>query len=102
MSDRIADRPTDVEVALAKDWHGGQTSMLYAVASRGVLELGTVRPAHCFSDDEWKNDLRWLLATELANVYALANKRSDWVDATTARLWGERLGYRFGVGDEEE
>lgn len=102
MSDRIADRPTNIEVALAKDWHGGQSSMLYAVASRGVLELGTIRPANCSSDDEWKNDLRWLLATELANVYALATKQTNRADATTARLWAERLGYPFGVGDEEE
>lgn len=69
--------------------------MLYAVASGGVLELGTIRPAHCRSDDEWKDDLRWLLAVEVAHVYALASEGGDRSDAAVAERWAERLGYEL-------
>lgn len=57
-------------VRLAESWHGGQDSMLYAVASTGGLTPGTHRPWHPdesrpMDDAEWLVSLWSRLATEL-------------------------------------
>lgn len=43
----------DQQVGAAVNWHGGQGSMLYAVASTGALRLGTRRPRGVDNDREW-------------------------------------------------
>jgi hypothetical protein len=43
-------------IVAAEHWHGGMTSMLYALSSSGYLGTGTIRPRGCdgpLSDDEW-------------------------------------------------
>jgi hypothetical protein len=44
-------------VRLASEWHAGQSSMLYAVASTGGLNPGSIRPSdddgNPMSDGEW-------------------------------------------------
>jgi hypothetical protein len=54
-------------VELAKDWHGGQSSMLYAIASTGKLETGKIRPPYAYSDKEWYHGLFIELTEELWN-----------------------------------
>lgn len=44
---------TPERVALAVDWHGGQASMLYAVASVGRLECGSRRPDRSSVEHGW-------------------------------------------------
>jgi len=53
------------EVDAAISWHGGQSSMLYAVASTGALSRGTIRP---YGDDGPLTDDEWIchLASNLA------------------------------------
>lgn len=60
--------PTDAERTFATDWHGGQGSMLYAVASTGALSRGTVRPYGTETDDEWDDWLRFRLRAELGTI----------------------------------
>lgn len=87
----VVDQPTRREVALAADWHGGQASMLYAVASTGVLSLGTRRPVDCATDAEWADHLRNRLCAELREVRALAVQGGDGMVAGVAGLWLRRL-----------
>lgn len=59
---------------IASEWHGGQWSMLYAIASTGSLTLGSVRP-NVWDDDtdeerpatdaEWYRSLLSDLSREL-------------------------------------
>lgn len=90
--------PTENEVALAQDWHGGQQSMLYAIASTGSLTLGTRRPVRTFwddgrivhepmSDDEWQAELRSRLLAELRDCEPHANT----ADGITFRRWVRKL-----------
>lgn len=80
---RTVYRATEAEVTLASEWHGGQASMLYAVASTGALSLGTRRPAGCDTDAEWAEYLRDTLARELREVCSLA----DAWDQAVATAW---------------
>lgn len=69
---------------VAADWHGGQTTALYALASTGDYLTGTVRPSYPdgytngiqgwrrATDAEWKNDLADSLAHEAREAYAAA------------------------------
>jgi len=45
-------------VNLCIDWHGGQSSIMYAIASTGNLTRGTIRPQN--DNDEWMTDDEWL------------------------------------------
>lgn len=61
--------PADI-IAIAVDWHGGQASSLYAIASTGGLTLNTDRTRHMSEADrlELQSD-RWArLANELDDV----------------------------------
>jgi len=60
------------EISAASAWHGGQGSMLYAIASTGTLSRGTNRP--CAIDGEPMNDHEWLadLAGRLADEAEMA------------------------------
>ena len=64
-------------IQLATDWHDGQSSMLYAVASTGSLSRGSVRPTtddppRPMTDYEWMLDLCEQLSSELRRVQELA------------------------------
>jgi hypothetical protein len=56
------------EINAATSWHGGQSSMLYAVSSTGSLSLGTHRRVKAsgdpMTDAEWFADLCWELSAE--------------------------------------
>ena len=101
------DTPTDEELALATDWHGGQASMLYAVASAGTLSRGDRRPVvtarrmvfdkqtdyetitRDASDQEW--DLQ-LLSSLRAEVESIAEEPSaSPADRRVAVSWALRL-----------
>ena len=56
---------TDEELTLAQDWHGGQASMLYAVASTGALTRGSMQPIYVDTDEEWNAALLHTLIREL-------------------------------------
>ena len=65
----------EIDAAIA--WHGGQSSMLYAVASTGALRRGTHRPYGDdgpMSDDEWMQHLASKLAHEASQAAELAAK----------------------------
>lgn len=75
----------DEQYALARDWHGGQASMLYAVASTGGLSRGTIMPMSVDTDEEWNAYLLDALARELVECdmteYPDDNEvRDRWVD----------------------
>lgn len=94
MSDLIVDLD-DEELNAARDWHGGQSSMLYAVASTGALMRGSIRPyerCSCspsgdgckacngtfriyMSDEEWDRYLTSKLESEASEAAAEARLR---------------------------
>lgn len=43
---------SEEEIAACADWHGGQFSMLYAIASTGSLSLGERYYSRWYDDDE--------------------------------------------------
>jgi hypothetical protein len=51
----------DEEIDAATSWHGGGSSMLYAVSSTGALRRGTIRPhdeeGHPLTNEEWMRRL---------------------------------------------
>jgi len=56
-------------IRAAEHWHGGQSSMLYALASTGALSRGTIRPQSyehdgLATDDEWIDQLAGDLSME--------------------------------------
>lgn len=71
-------KASEAQRAFARDWHGGQASMLYAVASTGALSLGTIRPrwsdGEAFTDTEWRFDLAYDLLGELNKCQPEANE----------------------------
>ena len=87
--------PTDDELAAASDWHGGQASMLYAIASTGALTLSTVRPSvdddgwRPMTDAEWRADLAWRLWRELRETAEQAEMQGD-EDAELLRAWCDK------------
>jgi hypothetical protein len=105
---------------LAADWHGGQGSMLYAVASTGALTLGTRRPLkgergeyvineregwpqwvaisdgswHPMTDDEWLRDLVERLLVEVEHAHGIAWSDPDgdgFEDADELGMWANDL-----------
>jgi hypothetical protein len=69
--------PTGDQVRLAVDWHGGQASMLYAVASTGALSRGTVMPYGVDTVAQWSVDLLTSLHGELVRAADVANNHDD-------------------------
>lgn len=63
------------EQEVACSWHGGQSSMLYAVCSTGTLALGSRRPRG-MSDEEWFESLAEDLATEAEQAADEARKQA--------------------------
>jgi len=60
----------------AGDWYGGMGSMLYAVASTGRLERGTIRPRGTRTDAEWDYNLAERLEDEAAEAAAMAREQA--------------------------
>lgn len=94
-ADPVVYVPTDDELALARDWHGGQASMLYAVASTGELRRGTVRPSVQDDRGSWwpATDLEWSaeLATQLwREVFDIVENCGD-DDRDVAVAWRDKL-----------
>lgn len=90
---------------LCESWHGGISSMLYAVASTGGLTLGSIRPSETETDDEWYLSLWSGLSGEVSHVVNVAENQRDadlnrlkafeeWVDKTE-----ERLRTEYGLDD---
>lgn len=67
---------TPDQVALARAWHGGQASMLYAVSSCGALTLGTSMPIYCETEAGWERDLVGRLRAEVADVVSTAQRQA--------------------------
>ena len=70
----------DEELKTAEHWHGGQSSMLYAVCSTGSLSLGTRRPQHPdedrpMTDAEWFARIAWDLSAEAEECVDSARKQ---------------------------
>ena len=66
----------DDEIKTASNWHGGQSSMLYAVASTGMLSRGTHRPRGIDTDAEWMADLASRLESEALDAAKGAGKQA--------------------------
>ena len=62
---------------MAVDWHGGQASMLYAIASTGSLSRGTMMPYDVDTVAEWNADLLDRLHGELVRTAQEADEHSD-------------------------
>ncbi len=80
---------------IAEGWHGGQSSMLYAILSTGDLTTGSIRPStydennelglpiwRQMTDNEWLGDLAFDLWRELADIQRSIAKRPDLRDET--------------------
>jgi hypothetical protein len=65
------------EVEAACAWHGGQSTMLYAVCSTGALALGSRRPHSDMTDAEWFDDLKDGLESEVEDAIEGAEKQLD-------------------------
>jgi hypothetical protein len=76
------------QLDLANDWHGGQASMLYAIASTGALSRGTVRPYDVGTVAEWNVDLLGRLHGELVRT---AQEADDHHDSAILRAEGPAL-----------
>lgn len=77
-------------VQLCSDWHDGQSSMLYAIASTGNLTTGTVRPVYCDTDLEWYADLYSSLYSELYRlIRGLDESTDDYYTLVEFRDWAE-------------
>jgi len=56
-------------IELAREWHDGQNSMLYAIASTGGLTRGSIKPSHCETNAEWQMELVSHLWCDLKKCY---------------------------------
>ena len=94
MSGRLIYSATHAELQLARDWHGGQGSMLYAVSSTGGLSRGSESSRGGRTDEEWSADLLDRLARELAETgreitaHPYPDRESD---AETCRDWAAKV-----------
>lgn len=64
-------------VSLCQDWHAGQDTMLYAIASTGNLTTGTARPLDCDTDEAWYARLWRNLDIELTATLKGAHRYHD-------------------------
>jgi len=81
----------DEEIDVATSWHGGGSSMLYAIASTGVLRRGTVRPydeGRPLTDKEWMRHLAEKLAWEAEDA---AKEAKAWARKAKGREREELL-----------
>lgn len=67
----------DDELEIAQAWHGGQSSMLYAIASTGALKRGSIRPREVKTDAEWFAHIADALAEEADHVAVMARKFNE-------------------------
>jgi hypothetical protein len=72
--------------SIAANWHGGQASMLYAVASTGSLSRGSIRPqvrdydtgaGRQADDAEWIHGLAETLSSELSDCLHMIDMGND-------------------------
>lgn len=89
---------------LADQWYGGQHCILYAISSTGGLTLGTIRPTHDMSDQEWYVSLWDDLDITLSRI--LRKLESDHEDKETltrfqefAEQTADRLREEYGLDD---
>lgn len=85
-------------VNLCRDWHDGQSSMMYAVSSGGALTRGSIRPHDDdgpYSDEKWIWSLFASLESEIRHCLRLATVQKDrnrlaeflaWTEAKTVEL----------------
>ena len=68
-------------VELCEAWHGGASSMMYAISSTGDLTIGSIRPKNDddnpMTDDEWICHLYKKLFGELYTLISRLNKKDD-------------------------
>lgn len=98
-------------VAFASQWYDGSDSMLYAIASTGNLTIGSVRPYHVLTDQEWHVYLFDALDLELAHLlrHMKRNGSNSFCDLKKAELfqsWAEKkadeLREAYGLNDDED
>lgn len=89
------------------DYHGGQFSMLYAAASVGGVDRGTLRPT--WEDGEWATDRQWDwmlvsdLSYEVSEAWRLARQLDEEEDAAILETLEERLeAWLEAFGDPDE
>lgn len=75
---------------LAIGWHGGQSSMLYAIASTGDLYRGTVRPYGIERASEWDAWLLDALRVELRECLRASHQYAP-EDSDALREWLEAI-----------
>ena len=81
--------PTESELRVATEWHGGQSSMLYAISSTGALSRGTIRSGR--DDAEWSYDLASQLWSELRDILATAGRAGENEDYAVISAWIDKL-----------
>lgn len=67
----------NTELKAASEWHSGQYSMMYAIASTGSLSLGTHRPEPDMTDAEWLSRLASDLEDEAVGAAVDATSIKD-------------------------
>jgi hypothetical protein len=102
----IITEPTERQLRLAAAWHGGQSSMMYAVASTGTMALGTIRPQIWYNNKEYgpASDAEWKAMLIENLIHELRCIAGHWaeepVDAAIAEEWADSL--EFEVPQETE
>ena len=98
MTDPYVIEFTADELSVADQWHGGLSSMLYAIASTGALRRGSIRPRYCETDAEWFIHIAERLADEADAVAVMARKFDEDEDievltriAAKARMAAEKV-----------
>ena len=74
----------DEFVDLCEGWHGGQSSMLYAISSTENLTTGSIKPPRAETDEQWYLGLWRELSMEIyRNIKAAREYEPGDVDALT-------------------
>lgn len=89
--------PTEY-VELCEAWHGGQSSMFYAISSTGALSLGTHNPYPGESDEVWMLGLMESTISEIEECIEILQHRINHCqftdeDATNLDLFEGFLSY---------
>ena len=88
---------------IAREWHSGQASMLYAISSSdGWLRFGSVIPYGCESYKDWARVLLQTLRAELAEINKAQSVQDNPNDQIPIGLWIADLDKILDADDEDQ
>lgn len=89
------------QLGIARDWHNGQASMLYAISSSdGWLRFGTSKPVGVHTYRDWARTLLVQLRTELADVHRFLLRMPPDREEMVVRVWLDELDSALNDDDD--